>query len=214
MGEENLSQTVRDCIESSDPEVWARFIRTFHRLIASTVVKCLRRFETPTPDTTDDLIQETYLRLCADNRKILRNIRADTPAAVYALIQSVAIATVYDYGRARSAAKRGGGAVTVSLDSPDAPQAPVTSKQLDPERQLLFREIEEALVRSTSGENAVRDRAIFWLYYRHGFTAAAIAALPSVSLAAKGVETLLSRLTAEVRQRMNESPRANQAKAS
>ena len=62
-------------------------------------------------------------------------------------------------------------------------------------RAVLLSEIETRL-RDASGIISPRDRAIFWLYYRHGFTAVEIAALPAVHLSHKGVESVLRRITA------------------
>jgi RNA polymerase sigma-70 factor (ECF subfamily) len=44
-----------------------------------------------------------------------------------------------------------------------------------------------------------RDRALFWLYYRQGYTAEEIARLPSAGLTAKGVESALRRVTVWLR---------------
>jgi len=43
---------------------------------------------------------------------------------------------------------------------------------------------------------------VFWLYYRAGFTASAIASLPTVGLTTKGVESLIFRLTRIVRENL------------
>jgi RNA polymerase sigma-70 factor (ECF subfamily) len=43
---------------------------------------------------------------------------------------------------------------------------------------------------------------IFWLYYEQGMTAKAIAALPSINLTSKGVESAISRLTRLVREQV------------
>jgi RNA polymerase sigma-70 factor (ECF subfamily) len=40
-----------------------------------------------------------------------------------------------------------------------------------------------------------RDRALFWLYYRQGYTAEEIARLSATGLTAKGVESALRRVT-------------------
>jgi RNA polymerase sigma-70 factor (ECF subfamily) len=40
-----------------------------------------------------------------------------------------------------------------------------------------------------------RDRTLFWLYYRQGFTAEEIASLAGSGLTAKGVESALRRVT-------------------
>jgi RNA polymerase sigma-70 factor (ECF subfamily) len=50
--------------------------------------------------------------------------------------------------------------------------------------------------------NQERDRTVFWLYYQQGFSAKAIAALPSIGLSEKGVESAILRLTREVRNRL------------
>jgi len=42
---------------------------------------------------------------------------------------------------------------------------------------------------------SVRDRNLFWLYYRQGLTADAISRIPAIGLSAKGVESALLRLT-------------------
>jgi hypothetical protein len=43
---------------------------------------------------------------------------------------------------------------------------------------------------------------VFWLYYRAGCSAAEIAAVPGIDLTAKGVESLLLRMTRELRRRL------------
>ena len=44
-----------------------------------------------------------------------------------------------------------------------------------------------------------RDRNIFWLYYRQGYTARDIASIPNLGLTQKGVESCIYRLTQSVR---------------
>ena len=43
---------------------------------------------------------------------------------------------------------------------------------------------------------------LFWLYYRQGFTAEEIAALPAAGLSAKGVESALRRIAGWLRDRI------------
>jgi hypothetical protein len=66
---------------------------------------------------------------------------------------------------------------------------------------VLIRQIDECLQAVCVGPNSQRDRKIFWLYYRAGLPASAIAALPTIGLTTKGVESTLLRLTRLVRQR-------------
>ncbi|HEV7674559.1 MAG TPA: sigma-70 family RNA polymerase sigma factor, partial [Candidatus Angelobacter sp.] len=71
------------------------------------------------------------------------------------------------------------------------------------EREILLREIDDILSEMAT-PLAARDREIFWLYYRQGFTAQAIAAIPCYKLTTKGVESILYRLTCYVRERLVE----------
>jgi DNA-directed RNA polymerase specialized sigma24 family protein len=48
-----------------------------------------------------------------------------------------------------------------------------------------------------------RDRTIFWLHYRQGLTATQIAAIPTLNLTVKGVESTLWRLKELVKHRMS-----------
>jgi len=67
------------------------------------------------------------------------------------------------------------------------------------ERQLQLRQIDEALARVASGPYQRRNRMIFFLYYRQGLTASEIAALPSLHLTTKGVESIISRMAHMIR---------------
>lgn len=71
------------------------------------------------------------------------------------------------------------------------------------ERGILLRELDALLCRLlAAGPQLERDRRIFWLYYRVGLAASAIAALPSTGLTTKGVESTILRLTRLLRQEM------------
>jgi len=67
------------------------------------------------------------------------------------------------------------------------------------EREILFKEIDRILKTLAHEPNFERDYKIFWLYYRQGFTAKAIASLPGMELSVKGVESTLLRLTQQIK---------------
>jgi RNA polymerase sigma-70 factor (ECF subfamily) len=67
------------------------------------------------------------------------------------------------------------------------------------ERRILLEEIDRVLKTLSHERNFTRDHAIFWLYYSQGLTAKAIAALPGITLSAKGVESTLFRLAQHVK---------------
>jgi RNA polymerase sigma-70 factor, ECF subfamily len=96
--------------------------------------------------------------------------------------------------KALNAAKRGGSVDDIALA--DCPEPSATCTPDIAIRSLLLSEVDKALQAAGASE---RDRAIFWLYYRDGLTAAAIASLKSLGLSTKGVESLILRLTRSVK---------------
>ena len=185
--------------------MWEVFVATFQKVIASAVLRaarqCGRRISA---EEADDLVQETYLRLCANDRRILRELRFEQSVSAFALLQAVAINVTIDYIRGTMARKRGGGQETVRLDDmlseiqPDRTSRPM-------EDSILLGQIDEQLLADDTAD-ARRDRRIFWLHHRQGFTARDIAALPGIQLSDKGVESVLNRLTDKLRKVMSGLP--------
>jgi RNA polymerase sigma-70 factor (ECF subfamily) len=190
---QDIQDVIRECV-SGNAEAWVRFVRSFQRLISSTVLKTARRFGQPSPDLLEDLVQDTYVRLCADGFRVLRELRE--PSAAFGLVQAVAYTTVQDHFRSALAQKRGGGLALVPLDAGGPDHA---GHRPPIERAVLISEIHDMLCKVTSSP---RDRLMFWLYYRHGFSSQAIAALPSIRISPKAVESALLRLTAGIRRRL------------
>ena len=194
-----LENLLHECLSNDRPAVWVTFIAQFQRVIASTIIKTSRRCGQLTPGVIDDLVQETYLRLCADNYRVLRQFRASDARSFYGLLQAVAMTATLDHFRASAAGKRGGGQTPVSLEG-DLPFRPPDWHSFNVvERSILLDEIDRHIRTVTPEGTAARDRRIFWRYYRHGFTAKDIAAIPSLDLSSKGVESVLNRLTSQLR---------------
>jgi RNA polymerase sigma-70 factor (ECF subfamily) len=61
---------------------------------------------------------------------------------------------------------------------------------------MLLRDVDDLLKQPPVVE---RDRQIFWLYYRQGMSAKEIAAISSLNLTIKGVESVIVRLNQFVR---------------
>jgi len=84
--------------------------------------------------------------------------------------------------------------VTMSL-AEDAPTSHAASVQdtRKMEQSVLHAQLDRKM-RSAPEMVGERDRSIFWLYYRQGFTAEEIAGLIGAELTAKGVESALRRV--------------------
>lgn len=201
-------------------EAWDGFLARFHELIVSTVVRTLSTSSGPSRAMVEDLVQDIYLKLCANDGKILRHLRSDHPNGVYALVRAVAYSTTVDHLRTlRNPIKDARKAVSLDVLQHDLALAEPAESELH--RRMLFERIDGLLAAACAPESRMRDRNVFWLYYRQGFTAKEIAALPAVGLTVKGVESLLYRLTATLRAELappeqkgfGESPRPSKGEA-
>jgi RNA polymerase sigma-70 factor (ECF subfamily) len=199
----SIEELVRRCAASSSVEAWEEFIRRFHRLIASVVLRTTARFGDSSRQTVDDLVQETYLKLCADKFRILRNFEEQHPDAFLGYIKVLAANVVRDHFKASYSKKRGANQVDNIKDEfvPAAGEDSIGSPQ-SIERAVLILEIKHHLASCVAGPDQERNCNIFWLYYRSGLSARAIAELPGIGLTTKGVESIIMRITRELRQRM------------
>ena len=194
---------IRVCINGQAP-AWEEFMRRYHRLIAGVVFRTTQKWGESSPATIDDLIQEIYLKLCADDYRLLRAFDPKHPDAIYGYLKVIAANVVHDRLKALHSEKRGGEQIVedlTTLENRSGVNEASGSKHAM-EREILLREIDAHLNASLSGGTADRDRTIFWLYYRQGFTTKAIALLPAIGLTIKGVESTIFRLTKLVRRRM------------
>jgi RNA polymerase sigma-70 factor (ECF subfamily) len=157
----------------------------------------------PTPALVDDLVHDTYLKLFDNDFRALREFNFQHENSVFGFLKRVASNVVIDHFRGEWNDKRGGGRETVNLDdvATFVPSSHSSAQQVD--REISIHEADEALKWLASEANFVRDYCIFWLYYRHGFTAKEISELPGIELTVKGVESTLLRPTKMVRSRMS-----------
>jgi RNA polymerase sigma-70 factor, ECF subfamily len=104
-----LPELLRACAEGRDPAAWREFFARFHNVIASTVIRSCTSSGKTQPELVDDLIQDTYIKLCAQSCQALRQFTPDHPDAIFGYLPRVAHSVVLDYFRSKPAAKRGGG---------------------------------------------------------------------------------------------------------
>lgn len=199
----SAQELVQLCLNHNQKAAWEEFVRRYQPPIACAVRKSARRWIMPTPALVDDLVHDTYVKLFANDFRALREFDFQHENAVFGFLKTVASNVVIDHFRGEWNGKRGGGRETVNLDdvATFVPSSSSSVRQAD--HEIAMREADEILKSLASEPNFVRDYCIFWLYYRHGFTAKAISKLPSIGLTVKGVESTLLRLTKLVRSRMS-----------
>jgi RNA polymerase sigma-70 factor, ECF subfamily len=196
-------ELVRSCFDSGDAEAWEEFVRRFHRLIASVVLHTADRLGDASTETADDLIQDTYLKLCADNFRLLRKFSSRHPEAIFGYIKVVTANVVRDHFKSLHSEKRGAGLI---VETPEL-LVPVANGSSQAgantiERKVLIKDIQRHLEVCTAGPEQARNCRIFWLYYQAGLAASTIASLPEINLTTKGVESLIWRITRDLRERM------------
>ena len=81
------------------------------------------------------------------------------------------------------------------------------------EWRILWTQVIKCLECHPSASCLKRDLAIFYLYFRQGFTAQAISRVPNIGLTVKGVESTLFRLTRLLKAKLNPSSNSSQPNA-
>jgi RNA polymerase sigma-70 factor (ECF subfamily) len=191
-------QILKLCLQSGHEQPWSEFVHCTQPVIARVISKTLRRSRSASPNLVDDLVQETYLKLCVNDFKALREFDWQHEHAFFGFLKVVASNVVHDHFRGSSSRKRSSGREEEELEPLNYADAGASAERM--EREILLQEISECLVARASGPNFARDYAIFWLYYVLGYTAKTISRLPSIGLGVKGVESTLLRLTRLVRE--------------
>ena len=166
-----------------------------------------RRWGENAPGIVDDLIQETYIKLCSDKVRILREFQASHPDSIFGFLKVLATNVANDHFKRLHTGKRGGDVIQPLEQSERTAIAGGPGDPASIERALLIHEVDSCLRAQAPPDTRERDCTIFSLYYRQGLTAKEIAALPSINLSVKGVESTLHRLTQLVRSHLVETLR-------
>ena len=202
-----VNELARACAHAADAAEWHELLRRCTPVAAVTAARVARMWTGfAVASVVDDIVQDVFLKLCEQERRILREFRPQGEDSFLALLRVVTTSVANDYFRKRRSEKRGGKVVTVAIeDDPNTTVVSCPDAGPNMQRTVLFNEIDR-LLRSASGSVPERDRTIFWLYYLQGLTADEIAALPGTELTAKGVESALRRISTWLKKQME--PRA------
>jgi RNA polymerase sigma-70 factor, ECF subfamily len=193
------------CARGGDTGSWEEFLHRFNPVIARSVFRVVIRHGTSEKSLIDDLVQETYLKICANDCKLLRTFTPQNPESAFGFLKVVAASVAQDFFKARFAEKRAPEAAAGSLEEAATVVSERPKNALNrTERDLLIDQIDRKLRAVVPAVELQRALRVFWLYYRSGLTASAIAALPGVDLTTKGVESLLFRLTRLVREGLSD----------
>ena len=192
----SVNELAKDCARSANAAEWEEFVRRCAPLASLVALRVSRLWvSAPSPAAVDDIVQEIFMKLCEQERRILRDFEPRGEDSFLGLLRIVSASVANDYFRRQFSAKRGGRVVTMPLlDEEGAMSADSAHQSAQIQRSALLAQLDRKL-RSAPQVIAERDRTLFWLYYRQGFTAEEIARLTAAGLTAKGVESALRRVT-------------------
>jgi RNA polymerase sigma-70 factor (ECF subfamily) len=198
-GVPNLFELYQNCVHNAgnhpDCEQFFGQVRPVMLRIASRVA---RQFGVAME--ADDIVQEISLKMLSSGQVILA-LLPKHPAETLAYVSVLSANTARDFFRARHACKRGLER-TIALDESVARVAAAIGMRNSIDQALLMSQIESCLPEDR------REQMVFRLYYRQGFTAKEIAAIPALNLTIKGVESMLYRISQHVRESIRQTPRA------
>jgi RNA polymerase sigma-70 factor, ECF subfamily len=189
-----LTQLVRRCLESTSNDIWEELINRLQPVFARAAYRVATQWGYANVVEVDDAVQEIWSKLVA-RRADMRRIPECGEEAAFAYFKVIAANCAHDYFRAKYADKRGHARTERIEPRLEELASGLGMKQM--ETQILILQVDAALKASD------RERTIFWLYYRQGFTAKEIAATTGNELSDSGVESMIYRLTAAVRQNLN-----------
>jgi len=194
----SINDLAKACAVSADAAEWGEFLRLCTPLASMVAIRASRLWGNGASSVADDIVQEIFLKLCEQERRILREFEPRGEDSFLGLLRTISASVANDYFRRLRSAKRGGNAVIAPLAEDGAPQ-PAASRSLptsqfeDQHRSVLLSQLDSKL-RSAPEMIGERDRALFWLYYLQGMTAEEIARVSASGLTPKGVESALRRV--------------------
>jgi len=195
----SLKELVCLWADSRDNDAWEEFDSRVRRPIGLTIMRTASLWDERSRSLVEDLVQETYTKLLKDRCRHLRDfaIQHCDDAIITGYIIKTAINVTHDYFRKLNRQKSGGGQPHVSLSHID-PVAP----SVDPDFEVLLKEIDELLKRCLTGPDRERDRLIFRLYFRLGMSCEEVAFLRTIGLSSKGVGSVIERLKRCIREQI------------
>jgi RNA polymerase sigma-70 factor, ECF subfamily len=204
----SVLELIRACAETNDGQAWEDFVTRFQRPVSLSIRYTACQWGKDPLQFVDDLLQETYLKLCVDNCRRLLEFAEQHPDddVVLRYIKTIAINVAHDHFKSLHSQKRGAGDTDQLLEDFDpAAQSGSYGGSEAIESEVFLKEVDEQLQNCAAGTHQERDCIIFWFYYLQGMSAQAIAALATIKLTAKGVEAVIFRLIRCLREHLANS---------
>ena len=194
------NRLARICAYSAEAPEREQFVRIVSPVVSLAARRVSAVWGDPSSATVSEIVQEVFLKLCEDERRILREFEDRGNDSFLKLLRMITASVGTDHFRRVRAEKRGGRSQSVPLEPHISADDVSDSKATDAvEWPSLIAQL-DGLLKLYPKTVSTRDRNLFWLYYRQGLTADAISRIPAIDLSPKGVESALLRLTRLLRE--------------
>src|SRR5580658_4693722 len=126
----SVNELAKACAHSVDAAEWGEFVRRCTPLASLVALRISRMWVSdPSPATVDDIVQEVFLKLCEQERRILRDFKPRGEDSFFALLRVITASVANDYFRRQNSEKRGGKVVTMILDDESSSVVPIASEK-------------------------------------------------------------------------------------
>lgn len=186
------SDLIRRCIER-DASAWTELVASHRQMVLRVLI---RTVGVEGASAVEDLEQDLWSRLLANDCEALRGLSAGDDALLRAFLYRAALNLGRDHRR-RLAVRR---VIQPEPVEDIAGHLPDGAERIDDRYERLERRqsILDALEEVLAPPNVDRDRMIFRAHFVDGLTASEISSM-GIGLGAKGVESTLHRLVTRVR---------------
>lgn len=192
-----IQELVRACADG-DTGAWQEFVARTQPVVARACLRAARQWGRADAHSVEDFVQETYAKLVKG--QLLASLVVGEAGAVFGYLKVLATRLVHDHCKAQAAAKRGGRAPVLGMETADADASPEACGEAECEAAVLLSQIEDCVAGVASAREVNRTLLMFQLYYRAGLSAAAIASIPCLNATEAGVEDLVQRLQQKIQE--------------
>src|SRR5256885_409102 len=117
-------ELVRACAEGSEGAAWDEFVSRFHRPISLSILRTAYQWGDIPHQIVDDLVQDTYLKLCGGKCRQLLEFAAQHPDAILGYVKAIAVNVAHDHFKSLHSQKRGSGEISQLMEDADPKAAP------------------------------------------------------------------------------------------
>ena len=142
----SAEELIHACAESNEGAAWEEFVSRFNRPISLSIIRTAHQWGGIPQQVVDDLVQETYLKLCANKCRLLRDFAVQHPEALPGYIKTIAVNVTHDHFKSLHSQKRGSGETAQFLEDVEPPaRSGDLGGQAAMEREVLLKEIDDCL---------------------------------------------------------------------